>query len=116
MPETVEYVEEENYILVRSFGETCIEDWKGSLEKIRELHSATGNKRVLIDVREQTTAPDTLDIFEFGEGLPMGIRFAIVAAEITKPEQYFLETVGQNRAKSIRLFDNYEEAIEWFKL
>ncbi len=116
MPETVEFIKDKNYILVRSFGDTGIEDWKRSMKQVRKIFARTGARSVLVDVREQTTTPDTFDIFEFGENLPGDLKFAIVSSETTRRDQDFLETVGRNRAKPIRLFGDYEEATNWLKL
>ena len=72
-----------------------------------------GPLQVLIDTRRQISSPNTLHLFDFAASLPVALRFAVVVSEALKNDLDFVETVGRNRGKSIRLFADYEQALEW---
>lgn len=115
MPELVKHEQADGFISVNSSGETNIWNWKSFLKQVLEINKRTNCKSVLVDVREEVSTPGTIEIFEFGASLPNGIRFAFITPEITPNDHIFLETVGLNRGKSIKLFNNYDEGINWLK-
>lgn len=96
-------------------GVDTIDDWLASKEQVVQLNEAHGAVQLLVDVRDQTTAPSTLDIFDFGKDWPPGIRTAILVGEETREDQRFLETVAFNRAKQMRIFDDEEKAVHWLR-
>ena len=113
MPEIVEYDAQAKLIRVRAWGADTIEDWLSSKEQVVELHDEYGAIQLLVDVRDQESAPSTLDVFEFGASWPHGIRTAILIGGKTRKEQLFLETVALNRGKNMRIFDNEVDALNW---
>ena len=115
MPETVSLDKELNVIRVRSWGDVTIADWNGSKDKIIDLSSETGVSEVLVDVTEQSSAPSTLDIYDFGSEWPSAIRVAIVTGDATREDQEFLENVAMNRARPMRTFDEIDEALFWLQ-
>jgi len=113
VPEQVTYDVEIGLIRVRAWGVDTIDDWNSSKEQVLQLHATHGANKLLVDVREQESAPSTLEIFDFGSDWPVHIRTAIVSGDRTRDEQFFLETVAFNRAKQMRLFEKEDEALEW---
>ena len=113
MPEIVEYDAQENLIRVRAWGAGTIEDWLSSQEQVIQLHDKYGALQLLVDVREQESAPSIVDIYDFGAGWPHGIRTAILVGEKTREDQQFLETVAFNRGKQMRVFDTEADALNW---
>lgn len=115
MPEEVSYESDTGLIRVRVWGDDPIEDWVQSREKVLKTYETRGAFMVIADVREQTTAPSIMDIIEFGENWPAEIRLAILMSEKTRDDVTVLETVGQHQAKSMRVFFDEDEAIQWLK-
>ncbi len=115
MPEKVDYDSQAKLIRVRAWGAGTIEDWLSSKEQVVRLYVQHGARQLLVDVRDQDSAPSTLDIFEFGEDWPAGIRTAILVGDQTREDQQFLETVAFNRGKQMRVFDSEEDALNWLR-
>ena len=113
MPEEVTYDSNRELMHIRVWGDDPIEDWVSSREKVLKLHEAHGCFMLLVDVREQETAPPILDIIEFGEDWPKEISLAILAGEKTREDVMVLETVAQHRSKSVRVFFDEDEALQW---
>lgn len=113
MPQTVEQQQETGIIRIVSSGHTSIEEWKNSLDRVLKINAQTEITGVLIDACLQQSSPNTLQLFDFAASLPAALRFAIVVGEPTKKDLGFLETVGVNRGKSIRIFADYNSALQW---
>jgi hypothetical protein len=113
MPEEVTYDAGSKLIRVRAWGRDTIADWRKSQQQVEKLQAQHGATKLLVDVREQESAPSALEIFDFGADWPAEIQVAIVTGTQTRSEQYFLETVARNRGKKMRLFSNVEEALSW---
>ena len=111
----MEYDAQAKLIRVRAWGAGTIEDWLSSKEQVVQLHDEHGAIQLLVDVRDQESAPPTLDIFDFGAGWPPEIRTAILVGEKTREEQQFLETVAFNRGKRMRVFDCEVDALNWLR-
>ena len=115
MPEEVNYKPEERLIVVRVWGDDPIEDWHASKEQVVRLHEMHGADMMLVDVREQETAPSLPDIFDFGDHWPQEIRAAILVGRTTPDDIMFLETVAMHRRKRMRIFYNEDEAMTWLR-
>ncbi len=115
MPEKVEYDAQTKLIRVRAWGAGTIEEWIASRKQVVELHNEHGAEQLLVDARDQDSAPSTLDIFDFGSDWPPRIRTAILVGERTKEDVEFLETVAFNRGKQMRVFDNEVDALNWLR-
>lgn len=113
MPETVFYDPNTPLLRVRAWGEDPIENWYASREKVIELAEAHKTMRLLVDVRELETAPSVLDIFDFGQDWPIGIKTAILVGEKTDEDVMFVETVAVNRSKQMQIFYEESEAVRW---
>ncbi len=115
MPEEVTLDKSLNIIRVRSWGDATIADWNASRDSIIALYRETGINKVVVDVTEQTSAPSTVDIFDFGSAWLPGVRVAIVTSDATREDQEFLENVAMNRARPMRTFDELDEALDWLE-
>jgi len=113
VPEEVIYDTKARLIRVRAWGVDTIDDWNASLEKILELHETHGVKEVLVDVRDQQTAPSVHDVFNFAKDLPRTLRIAILVGPETIDDQRFLEDVAVNRGKRTKIFQSEDDALKW---
>ncbi len=113
MPEEVSYDHDADLIRIRVWGDDPIEDWISSRRQVVRLHETHGTSMLLVDVREQESAPAVLDIFDFAEDWPQDIRAAILVGENTVDDIAFLETAAINRGKEMRLFYDEGEALGW---
>ena len=115
MPEKVYFDASDRIIRIRSWGDVTIGDWNRSRADVIQLHADTGVGLVLVDVTGQTSAPGTLDIFDFGSDWPADIRVAILTGDATREDQEFLENVAMNRARPMRTFDEFDTALTWLR-
>lgn len=115
MPEEVSYDRDADLIRVRAWGDDPIEDWISSRQQVVELHETLGTSMLLVDVREQGSAPAILDIFDFAEDWPQEIRVAILIGENTNDDIAFLETAAINRGKEMHLFYEESDALKWLR-
>lgn len=115
MPEIVSFDEDRNLVHVRAFGADTIEDWQDFRAQVLALCDEHQVNTVLVDAREQESAPSTGEIFEFGKAWPHKLRCAILVGEKTRPAQEFLETIAFNRAKQMRVFETETDALLWLR-
>lgn len=113
MPETINYIESENLILVESFGKVTIDDINGTNQSAIALCRKKKCHHVLVDLRKQTEFPVAMDTYIFAETLPNDMSFAIIKSEFTSSEMRFLETVGNLAGKSLKTFFDIEEGKKW---
>ena len=113
MPDTVEYLEKIGIIRIDSHGQSRIGEWIRSRDEAMRIHRDTGAGLVLFDVRRLQATPNTLELFDFAADLPVAIKFAIVVSDRNRDDLGFVETVGSNRGKSVRVFQSYEQAVAW---
>ena len=111
--EKVTYDSKKKLIRVRAWGIDTIQDWLSSREQVVQLDDEHRAIKLLVDVREQESAPSSTDIFDFGKNWPPEIRTVILVGKKTRAEQQFLETVAFNRAKQMRVFDDEVDALNW---
>lgn len=113
MPESVNYNSEEGFIHVLSFGEVKTEDCNISMKEIINISQKTNCSSVLVDARNLISSPESVDLYTFGEDLPVNLKFAVIKVEINSMDLKFLESVGNRRGKQIRVFDDYRKGIKW---
>jgi hypothetical protein len=88
---------------VRTQRETLLFSQKKSIHKI------------LVDVREQKSLANTMDIHEYAATLPEathGFQIAIVCASGDAHAMY-IETVAKNRGAFIKVFHCFDQALDW---
>jgi hypothetical protein len=121
----LEICAESGLLRVTATGEFSIEEAKRSFLDILDAvaHHKTG--KILLDGREITGEPTTIERFFYGEfaahevakfihrhQVP-GPQFAYVLHEPVLDPQRFGETVAVNRGVWVKVFDNLEEALGW---
>lgn len=113
MPEEVRFLEDKLYVHVHSYGVTTIDDWRRSLAAIESIYNENGTRKVIVDIRERQSDLNAMDLYDFGKELSSKFQYAIVAEKKSLKDQHFLEIVGQNRGKRIKVFSDYDEAEAW---
>ena len=98
---------------LRVWGHDPIDEWLESRRQVIELYEKHGATQILVDAREQESAPGVLDVFDFGEDWPQGVRAAILVSEDTPQDTLFLEAAAANSGRSIRMFFDENEALRW---
>lgn len=115
MSQEITYDANSRLIRVRAWGHASISDMIASKAEIMRLHEIHGSNTLIVDAREQETGPEQFDIFEFGDAWPIEIRVAILAGSKTPEDILILETVAVQRGKSIRVFFNETQALDWLQ-
>lgn len=77
-----------------------------------------GCGRFLFDMREATIIGGTVDTYRTGaqpdtDGVPRGQSKTAIVYSGDMAEHKFLETVVSNRGYVLRVFDDFDEALEW---
>lgn len=117
MPYELNVNRESGIIELRSFGSVSREEVIESMKEIVHLSTEIGIVLLLVDSRQTTAMPNTIDVFDVTSKFPRSIKMAIlVSADSELMESYlFGETVGLNRGIPIRVFVSESEALEWLK-
>jgi hypothetical protein len=90
-----------------------VKDWVEARAIFLRLSGETGIRRALVDVRNQRITGPAMELFDFGEDIPLGMVFAVLS-DPHSDDHRFVETVALNRGKNVRLFFGpEEEAIGW---
>jgi hypothetical protein len=108
--------ERDGYIFVRSTGRYTLGVFQKSLGQTIALAREKGISNVLVDAREQTELPGTLDTFLGAEELAaktVGLRIAVVMTTDHLPQHSFFELASRNRGALIRTFPDEDSALEW---
>jgi len=120
MPETVKVREDQGIIEVRSYGRVVLEDMLCSQKAVDRIYQERGYTKTLIDVREGTQLPSTVDLFIFGIGLRETYvahagKFAIVVSEATKPGLELVAATARKRGVQMMTFSSVKEACAWLQ-
>ena len=113
MAAEVSYDDINQVIRVRAYGDEAIEDWEASKERVMQLNSEHACSRVLVDAREQQSAPTVSDLFDFAINWPRTIRVAKLVGSKTREAQGFVEMVAVNRGIPMKDFTEESEAMVW---
>jgi hypothetical protein len=115
MPERVRINEDLDLIEIQSYCDVSIEDIAESLARVRRICADTGRSRVLVDTTDQTSLPNTTDLFELFSTHPLDFRVAILMEKptATAGDLAFIETVARNRNVTMKLFRTRDEALAW---
>jgi len=112
MPENVKINKELGIIEVNSFGEVLKDDIISSFVSVEKISIETEIFKVLVDTREVTSFPKTIDIFSVAASkVPRGIKFAVIVGDAKTPK--FFETVARNRGFFMQNFRTKDEALKW---
>ena len=120
MPEEVKIDTDNQIIVVKSYGHISASDVASTRDRIFEIHDETGIDKVLIDAREQLSFLQTLDTYNFSEGVGKDsrsreLKYAIIPSVKTIKDLHFLETVTVNRRITVMIHDNKESAVNSLK-
>ena len=115
MSEEVSYDPGSMLMRIKVWGDDPIDDWIASKEQIIQHYEGHGATMLLVDVRDQKSAPGVFDVFDFGEGWPQEIRLAILIGENTPEDVQLLESVAVRSGKNIRTFYEEAECLRWLK-
>ena len=115
----------DDYIHVDVTGTFLLSEANECSVSIFEALAEHGVHRVLVDCRKLEGEPTTMERFvlatfaalefsKFAEsGVPRGTRFSYVGHEPLVDKRRFGETVATNRGLTVRVFTDYQQAIEW---
>jgi len=111
------YLEDNDIVLLRTSGTYDLEKEVGTLKKMVSKLKEHKCNRCIYDHRETNVIIKTLDSYErpaiyedlWGDHT---IRAATVLRELNNDSQ-FLEIVCQNHCWNVRIFDDYDTAIDW---
>lgn len=115
MPDKVQLNESLGIIECQSYGEVTVADIAGSIAQARQIQSQTGINRMLVDTTRQQSLPSTIEMLEIFSRYPRDLKTALVvdASQVTADDVEFVETVGVNRGKNMRLHFDRERALRW---
>ena len=117
MPEEVKLNKEEGIIEVSSYGVVTKREIADSVDIISEIKRSEGVDKILVDTREQTLMPGTIEIVElFAEKFPHDMKVAVITSEeqATKRDIDFAEIIAANRFfDKFRMFPSKEQAMAW---
>ena len=117
MSKIIEYLDDKDIVLTRTSGsydlEAEAETLRDVITKLNELNC----NRCILDFRTSVVISKTMDCYcrpeifkEFG--LKRSVKMAIVLRELSD-NSHFYETVCVNRGWDIRMFHDYDDAIDW---
>lgn len=88
------------------------------LKEAAEVCAAEKCSKLLLSFVDMPGKVKTLDRFEFGVQGAIIFRHLKKVGVVYRREEMnrFLETVAVNRGLNIRLFDNFDEAMEWLEV
>ena len=109
----VSYDNTNKVIRVQALGAETILDWETSKMQVIQLSSEHNCNKVLVDARDQTAAPTTMELFYFTESWPINIRVTKLIGPVTREDQHFVETVAVNRGIPMKDFMNECDAMAW---
>ena len=105
--------------------EEAQQNFTAILEDVREH----GTEKILIDGREVSGEPATIERFYYGEFVASAVKdlvdagwdrrhpqFAYVMREPILDPLRLGETVAVNRGMNVKVFENHYEAVEWLSL
>ncbi|MGD8455999.1 MAG: hypothetical protein PVF83_06425 [Anaerolineales bacterium] len=107
------------YMVARPKGMRNFDTVKAMTLEIFDVARSVHRSIVLIDVRELKGRLGVLDSYKlvtevFQKLHRKGISAAaIVDPQLPSPRSWFLETVSLNRGFNLRIFSDYDEALEW---
>lgn len=117
MPYTIDYVKEQDYIIVIIEGSFTLSTLKELAEDIAQFVEQHGCYRILNDLRQAELTRGTIDVYNMpktakGAGIDIRFRRALVVGERSS-EFYFLETVFINQGHNVKMFIDIDEALRW---
>lgn len=115
----VSFDEKHNCVIGRFEGDLTLAAAKEYIKEVVEVAKKHTCERFLNDLRGANVVLSIFDIYELPglvitEGFDHRWRRAFLAAPTADPEKVdFFELVGSNRGLSVRMFTDYDKAIQW---
>lgn len=117
MNRKIEYLEDKEIVLLRTSGTYILEAEVETIKKMASKLKEHNCNRCIVDFREANVIAKIDKSFErpalyeeiWGDH---SARAAMVFRELNEDFQ-FLETVNRNRGWNVRIFDDYDAAIDW---
>lgn len=118
MPDKVSLNKKTGIIEVRSSGIVSRHHIENSIATVKRIFEETGHHRILVNTTEQTSMPNTVDIFDLFSTFPPELRVALLArkGQITENDLAFTELVAKNRALQISVFSDKNKALKWLNV
>ena len=112
-----EYLEEKNIVLIRTSGTYELEAEMETLKKAATILRAHNCNRCIIDHRKTNVVARIMSSFNrpavYDDLLgDRSIRAAFVFRELNEDLEFY-ETVCRNRCWNVRIFNDYDAAIDW---
>ena len=116
---------ESGLLKANAIGEFSLQEAERTFLEILEAVAQHKVEKVLIDGRQLTGEPKTMERFYFGEftamavaeyadrGVSRATQFAYVLVEPVLDPERFGETVAVNRGMIVKACDNPQAALEW---
>lgn len=118
----VEYLQNQEIILVKNTGELTYQDFDEHIGEVAALSKANNVFQILSDNTEMITDLGTLAIYSFPTlyeeaGLSRRSKIAVLISPEDRgiDDFKFYETVCQNNGYRSKIFFQYEDALEWLK-
>ena len=111
------YLEDKDIVLVRTSGSYKLEDELETVKKAISLLKEHNCNRCIFDHRATNVIARTMRSYERPKvykdlGLDRSVRTAIVYRELNNDYEFY-ENVCQNRGWDIKIFTDYDAAIDW---
>jgi len=115
------------YLSIVASGVFSIDDARRGFHRALEVIEGYQATRVLVDCRQITGSPSTMDYYDYGELVAealtgparketsRNLKLAHVAQPPLLDERRLSETVAQNRGVMMKSVDNIEEALAWLE-
>ena len=125
MSMSLEIRAESGLLKVDAMGRFSLIEAKRTFLEVLEAVALHKTKKVLFDGRKLSGKPETIERFYYGEfaaqsvanypkpGVSRATQFAYVLSEPVLDPRRFGETVAVNRGMFVKVFDSFEEALEW---
>lgn len=112
----IKYHNKAKYLAVEVSGQWEQYDARKAIESIRDAANKRKQTRLFLDSRSLEPSKSEMTRFFVGEYIAKHWGHPFRAAVLRLPKSYFggfVETVAVNRAASIKVFFEKEEALEW---
>lgn len=116
MPDDIRFLEKDGIVKVVSTGVVAGEEMENTKKRLQRFYDEKAVCRVLVDITGLASVPGLADIFEAMASphlLEWRIAFLTTASIPIKKDVAFAETVGLNRGKTVKVFEDEGAARRW---
>lgn len=117
MIKAVEYLEEKDIVVIRTSGSYELEAEIETLKKVISKLNEHNCNRCIFDHRATSVIARTMGSYNRPElywdlGLKHSVKMAIVLRELNNDLRFY-ETVCVNRGWRVKIFNDYDAAVDW---